>query len=135
MAESGAADAVPEYHTREQEPDVAIPTSRICIKNLPKQADENRLREHFSAKGEVTDAKIMRTRYGFMWYKSSMHRINCYSTNFCRDGKTRCFGFVGFASAQQAEEAVKYFNKSFMDSCRLVVEVGIVFLAGFFFHM
>ena len=37
-------------------------TSRVCVKNLPKHLDEKRLREHFSAKGEVTDAKIMRTK-------------------------------------------------------------------------
>lgn len=37
-------------------------TSRIIVKNLPKHVDESRLREHFSAKGEVTDAKVMRTR-------------------------------------------------------------------------
>jgi hypothetical protein len=40
----------------------AVPTSRICVKNLPKYADEKRLREHFGAKGEVTDVKVMRTR-------------------------------------------------------------------------
>ena len=38
------------------------PSSRICVKNLPKHADENRLKEHFSQKGEVTDVKVMRTR-------------------------------------------------------------------------
>lgn len=38
------------------------PTSRICVKNLPKHVDDRRLREHFSAKGEVTDCKIMRTK-------------------------------------------------------------------------
>ena len=37
-------------------------TSRIIIKNLPKHVDEAQLREHFSAKGEVTDAKVVRTR-------------------------------------------------------------------------
>ncbi|KAG6487026.1 hypothetical protein ZIOFF_055607 [Zingiber officinale] len=36
--------------------------SRLCVKNLPKYANENRLREFFSQKGEVTDAKLMRTR-------------------------------------------------------------------------
>lgn len=37
-------------------------SSRICVKNMPKYADEQRLREHFSQKGEVTDAKVVRTR-------------------------------------------------------------------------
>lgn len=38
------------------------PTTRICVKNLPKYVDEARLKEHFSQKGEVTDVKIMRTK-------------------------------------------------------------------------
>ena len=36
--------------------------SRICIKSLPKHVTEDRLREHFSAKGEVTDAKVIRSK-------------------------------------------------------------------------
>jgi hypothetical protein len=39
------------------------PSSRLCIKNLPKYVNEAKLREHFSAKGEVTDVKVMRTRW------------------------------------------------------------------------
>ena len=38
-------------------------TSRLCVKGLPKYVSEARLREHFSAKGEVTDAKVVRSRY------------------------------------------------------------------------
>jgi hypothetical protein len=37
-------------------------SSRLCVKNLPKGADEKRLREVFSRKGEVTDAKVIRTK-------------------------------------------------------------------------
>ena len=37
--------------------------SRICVKNLPKYTTEDRLREFFSQKGEVTDVKLARTRY------------------------------------------------------------------------
>lgn len=44
----------------EQEP--AGPTSRVCVKNLPKYITEASLRKHFAAKGEVTDIKIMKTR-------------------------------------------------------------------------
>ena len=38
-------------------------TSRICVKGLPKRLTEERLREHFSQRGEVTDAKIIKARY------------------------------------------------------------------------
>lgn len=43
----------------------------------------------------------------------------------CRDGKSRCFGFVGFRTPEEAEAAVRYFNKSFMDTMRLAVEVRL----------
>ncbi|KAL8508685.1 hypothetical protein ACS0TY_019075 [Phlomoides rotata] len=76
--------------------------SRICVKNLPKYVAENNLRDFFSQKGEVTDAKLMRTK----------------------DGKSRQFGFVGYRTEQEAEEAIKYFNKSFMDTSRITCEIA-----------
>ena len=42
----------------------------------------------------------------------------------CRDGKSRCFGFVGFRSPVEAEAALRYFSKSFFDTMRLDIEVG-----------
>ncbi|KAL3523166.1 hypothetical protein ACH5RR_016000 [Cinchona calisaya] len=41
-----------------------------------------------------------------------------------RDGKSRQFGFVGFRSVQEAEEAMKFFHKSFMDTCRITCEIA-----------
>ncbi|KFM27346.1 Multiple RNA-binding domain-containing protein 1 [Auxenochlorella protothecoides] len=76
------------------------PCSRLCIKNLPKYVDEARLKEHFSAKGEVTDAKIVRTR----------------------DGKSRCFGFIGYRLLDDAVAAFKYFSRSYMDTFQLEIE-------------
>ena len=38
--------------------------TRVCVKNLPRHCSDARLREHFAARGEVTDAKILRTRHG-----------------------------------------------------------------------
>ncbi|GFQ00836.1 probable RNA-binding protein 19 [Phtheirospermum japonicum] len=70
--------------------------------NLPKYVTEERLREFFSQKGEVTDAKLMRTK----------------------DGKSRQFGFVGFRTEHEAELAMNYFNKSFMDTCRITCEIA-----------
>ncbi|XP_074570750.1 multiple RNA-binding domain-containing protein 1 [Curcuma longa] len=76
--------------------------SRLCVKNLPKYANENRLREFFSQKGEVTDAKLMRTR----------------------DGKSRQFAFIGFKTEKEAEDALNYFNNSYMDTCKITCEVA-----------
>ncbi|KAL6843718.1 hypothetical protein ACP4OV_026289 [Aristida adscensionis] len=77
-------------------------SSRLCVKNLPKGADERRLREVFSRKGEVTDAKVIRTK----------------------DGKSRQFAFIGFRTNQEAEEALKYFNNTYIDTCKITCEVA-----------
>ncbi|KAK4741438.1 hypothetical protein SAY87_025026 [Trapa incisa] len=74
--------------------------SRICVKNLPKYVAEDRLREVFSQKGEITDAKLMRTK----------------------DGKSRQFAFIGFRTEVEAQEAIKHFNMSYLDSFRITCE-------------
>ena len=47
-------------------------TSRVCVKGLPKNFTDERLREHFAVKGEVTDAKVVRSKcavspFAFPW--------------------------------------------------------------------
>ncbi|KAG9455284.1 hypothetical protein H6P81_008188 [Aristolochia fimbriata] len=79
-----------------------ITMSRICVKNLPRYIAEDRVRDFFSQKGEITDAKIMRTK----------------------DGMSRQFAFVGFRSEKEAEEAIKFFNNSYLDTCRITCEVA-----------
>ncbi|KAL8138053.1 hypothetical protein V2J09_004054, partial [Rumex salicifolius] len=76
--------------------------SRICVKQLPLKAKEDELRNFFSQKGEVTDVKIIRTN----------------------DGKSRQFGFIGYRTSQEAEEAIRYFNKSFMGASRIFCETA-----------
>ncbi|KAI8464256.1 MAG: hypothetical protein J3K34DRAFT_441137, partial [Monoraphidium minutum] len=76
------------------------PTSRLCVKNIPKYATEKRLKEHFAAKGAVTDVKILKTR----------------------DGQPRQMAFVGYRSAGDAAAALKYFDRTFLDTSRLSVE-------------
>lgn len=39
-------------------------SSRIIVKNLPKQISDERVKEHFAQKGEITDVKLKFTRYG-----------------------------------------------------------------------
>ncbi|PNY05823.1 multiple RNA-binding domain-containing protein 1-like, partial [Trifolium pratense] len=76
--------------------------SRIIVKNLPKYVAEDRLRELFSQKGEITDVKLKRTK----------------------NGKTRQFAFIGFRTDQEAQEAIRYFNRSYLDTLRITCEVA-----------
>ncbi|KAM1032575.1 hypothetical protein EV1_035853 [Malus domestica] len=76
--------------------------SRIWVQNLPKHVKEDRLREFFSAKGDITDAKLMRTK----------------------EGNSRQFAFIGFRTGREAQEAMKYYDRSFLDTCRISCEIA-----------
>lgn len=76
--------------------------SRLIVKNLPKDIKEDRLRSLFSTKGEITDLKLCKTK----------------------DGKFRRFGFVGFKTKEEADDAVKYFNNSFIDTSKIQLELA-----------
>lgn len=45
------------------------------------------------------------------------------SLKFTKEGKFRKFGFVGFKSEEDASRALKHFNKSFVDTSRVTVEM------------
>lgn len=76
--------------------------SRLHIQNVPEYVTSDRLKEHFSKFGQITDACIIKTKAG----------------------KSRRFGFVGYRTEDQAQEALKYFNQSFFDTCRLSVKIA-----------
>ncbi|KAG6487025.1 hypothetical protein ZIOFF_055606 [Zingiber officinale] len=40
------------------------------------------------------------------------------------DGKSRQFAFVGFKTEKEAEDALNYFNNSYMDTCKITCEVA-----------
>uniref|UniRef100_A0A8C7ZC57 Probable RNA-binding protein 19 n=1 Tax=Oryzias sinensis TaxID=183150 RepID=A0A8C7ZC57_9TELE len=75
--------------------------SRLIVKNLPNGMKEERFSSMFAAFGTVTDCSL----------------------KFTKDGKFRKFGFVGFKSEEDASRALKHFNKSFVDTSRVTVEI------------
>jgi multiple RNA-binding domain-containing protein 1 len=77
--------------------------TRVCVKNLPVELSVDQLRAIFAARGEVTDAKIMKTE----------------------SGRSRKFGFVGFRTPDNAATAVSHFNKTFIQSNRIAVEFAV----------
>jgi len=76
--------------------------SRLIVKNLPAHLDDARLKSHFSSQGHVTDVKLIRRQ----------------------DGVSRRFGFVGYSSESDARAAMEYFNRTFIDTSRIVVDLA-----------
>ncbi|KAK6429629.1 Multiple RNA-binding domain-containing protein 1, partial [Oleoguttula sp. CCFEE 5521] len=73
-------------------------SSRIFVKGLPPSLTEAEFRKHFSSQGrEITDARLFANR-----------RI----------------GYAGYRTPEDAVNAVKYFNKTFMRMSRIGVEVA-----------
>ncbi|KAI1282917.1 RNA recognition domain-containing protein [Xylaria sp. FL0933] len=72
-------------------------SSRIFVRGLPPTINETELRKYFSTKGHVSDIKFFPQR-----------RI----------------GYVGYKTTQEAAEAVKYFNRSFIRMSRINVEIA-----------
>lgn len=73
-------------------------SSRIFIKGLPPSITEADFKKHFASGGrEVTDARLFANR-----------RI----------------GYIGYKTPEDAQKAVKYFNKTFVRMSRIGVEVA-----------
>lgn len=72
-------------------------SSRIFIHGLPPSITEEDFKKHFSQKQPITDAKLIAHR-----------RI----------------GYIGYKSPEEAENAVKYFNKSFIRMSKIGVEIA-----------
>lgn len=78
-------------------------SSRICVKNLTKHTTEKDLKGLFGARGEITDAKVVKTA----------------------TGKSRQFGFIGFRTHEQAKDCQEYFNNTFLKSAKIHVEMAV----------
>ncbi len=100
IVDSNAAKASPAGLTRRaRDLSVVMDSSRIFIKNLPPNGiTEAQLRKHFTAHGQyITDVRLIPRR-----------RI----------------GYVGYKTPEDAAEAVRYFNRSFIRMSRVTVELA-----------
>jgi multiple RNA-binding domain-containing protein 1 len=78
---------------------MASETSRLIVRNLAPSVDEKQLRAHFNKHGELTDVKTMK-----------------------KEGKSRCFAFIGFRSEASAKEAKETLDRSYIGSTRIRYE-------------
>uniref|UniRef100_A0A2R5LLW1 Putative rna-binding protein n=1 Tax=Ornithodoros turicata TaxID=34597 RepID=A0A2R5LLW1_9ACAR len=75
--------------------------SRIIVKNLPKRVNEERLRQHFSTKGVITDLQL----------------------KYTKEGVFRRFAFIGFQKEEAAQSAKQFFHGTYLDTSKLEVDV------------
>lgn len=75
----------------------SMASSRIFVKGLPPTFTDTEFKKHFGQNSTITDAKIFPNR-----------RI----------------GYVGYKTPEDAQRAVKYFNKSFIRMSRIGVELA-----------
>ncbi|KFP41430.1 putative RNA-binding protein 19, partial [Chlamydotis macqueenii] len=68
---------------------------------LISQMKEERFRKLFAAFGTLTDCCL----------------------KFTKDGRFRKFGFIGYKSEEEAQTALNHFNRSFIDTSRVTVEL------------
>lgn len=86
-------------------------STRIIVKNLPHNITPTRLKSHFSSSqsgqshfsAQVTDAKLVTDT---------------------KTGKSRGFAFVGYKTCEDAQNAVEWFNGTFVDMRKIVVEIA-----------
>ncbi|KAM7347621.1 putative RNA-binding protein 19 [Cochliomyia hominivorax] len=75
--------------------------SRIIVKQLPKNITEEKLRNLFGSKGTITDMQL----------------------KYTPDGKFRQFCFIGYQTEEEAQEAIKFFNNTCIQTNRIRVEM------------
>lgn len=71
--------------------------TRVFVTGLPPSCSNDQLRNHFASRFTVTDAHVL---------------------------PKRRMGFVGFKSNEAAQEAVKYFNRTYMKMSRISVDLA-----------
>ncbi|KAK5795885.1 hypothetical protein VI817_005170 [Penicillium citrinum] len=71
--------------------------TRVFVSGLPPSCSNDQLRNHFAARFQVTDAHVL---------------------------PKRRMGFVGFKSHDAAQEAVKYFNRTFLKMSKISVDIA-----------
>jgi RNA recognition motif-containing protein len=99
--------------------------SRIIVKGLPPYLDETGLRKCFLANPNLTDiTDVIVKKTGFRSWPHSCFIFSSLHPLYFRRGKSRQFGFIGFKDNSTAQEAVDYFNHTFIGTSRITVELA-----------
>eukprot|EP01065_Artemidia_motanka_P044170 TRINITY_DN6243_c2_g1_i1.p1 TRINITY_DN6243_c2_g1~~TRINITY_DN6243_c2_g1_i1.p1 ORF type:complete len:830 (+),score=257.37 TRINITY_DN6243_c2_g1_i1:55-2544(+) len=97
----GAAAARTGTKRTREEAEQSDATSRVRVVGLPKRVTPEQLRKAFGACGEVTDCAVIRSK---------------------DEKRIPRMAFIGYKTPQQAADAVRRLNRSFLDTSRIGVE-------------
>ncbi|SGZ41756.1 related to Multiple RNA-binding domain-containing protein 1 [Hanseniaspora guilliermondii] len=98
-----------------------LSSTRIIIKNLPTYFNENQLKDHFVKRLQTLhkddkDSSI----------NSLITDIKLVKDN--RTGESRRFAFIGFRNEEDAQDAVKFHNNSFIHTSKIQVNLAKSFV-------
>jgi len=82
---------------------IEMKISRIIVKGLPAHLTNSQFKKLFEEYGQVTDAKIMQTKFG----------------------KSRCFGYVGYKRHEEALQALEERHNTFIGMSKITVEFAL----------
>ncbi|XP_064024576.1 probable RNA-binding protein 19 isoform X2 [Pogoniulus pusillus] len=85
------------------------------------QAQARRLRQRFQWCCSCSITQLKEDRFGKLF--GAFGTLTDCCLKFTKDGKFRKFGFVGYKSEDEAQRALSHFNKSFIDTSRITVEL------------
>lgn len=96
---------------RQNRPDQPGPvsSSRIIIKNIPPSCTQDDIERHFGSDA-TTDVKLV---------------VN-------KEGRSRRIAFIGYREASDASAAVDRWNKTFIGSCKIQVELAAAIQKEYF---
>ena len=104
--------------------------SRLIVKNLPngvsnppgcEQTVTDRIPENITNLCELVLTCVQMKEERFRAMFAAFGTVTDCSLKFTKDGKFRKFGFVGFKTEDDANKALKHFNRSFVDTSRVTV--------------
>lgn len=94
-----------------------LSSTRIIIKNLPSYFNEQQLKEHFSKRLTTIHKNDSNTDPNALITDIKLVKDN-------RTGQSRRFAFIGFKNEDDAQDAVKFHNNSFIHTAKIQVSLA-----------
>lgn len=98
-----------------------LSSTRIIIKNLPTYFNEDQLKDHFTKRLQTVHKDDENSSVNSLITDIKLVKDN-------RTGQSRRFAFIGFKNEEDAQDAVKFHNNSFIHTSKIQVSLAKSFV-------